>query len=97
MLPNSAAAQFGSERCSGGNGHSRADADAGGLVVYRGSGGRGSVSFWPLRVVYVGSWPVGTGGCINDELPSEDGEVPLPDWSFFDDADLVDLDHELRG
>ncbi|MCU1614493.1 MAG: alpha/beta hydrolase, partial [Frankiales bacterium] len=42
-------------------------------------------------------WPVGTGGCINDELPSEDGEVPLPDWSFFDDADLVDLDHELRG
>ncbi len=50
-----------------------------------------------LRAVYVDSWPVGTGGCINDELPSEDGEVPLPDWSFFDDADLVDLDDQLRA
>ncbi len=49
------------------------------------------------RVVYVDSWPVGAGGCINDELPSADGEIPLPDWSFFDDADLVDLDDELRA
>jgi len=50
-----------------------------------------------LRVVYVDSWPVGTGDCINDELPAEDGEVPLPDWSVFDEADLVDLDEELRA
>lgn len=50
-----------------------------------------------LRVVYVDSWPVGPGGCINDELPSEDGEIPLPDWSFFDEADLVDLDDPLRA
>jgi pimeloyl-ACP methyl ester carboxylesterase len=49
------------------------------------------------RVVYVDSWPVGDGGSINDALPSEDGEVPLPEWSFFDDADLVDLDDELRA
>lgn len=26
-----------------------------------------------------------------------DGEVPLPDWSVFDEADLVDLDQTLRA
>lgn len=49
------------------------------------------------RVVYVDSGPLGDGGVINDELPAHDGEVPLPDWSLFDDADLVDLDDELRA
>lgn len=34
---------------------------------------------------------------INDELPAENGEVPLPDWSLFDDEDLVDLGPELRA
>jgi hypothetical protein len=29
---------------------------------------------------------------INDDFPSENGEIPLPDWSAFDDADLTDLD-----
>jgi pimeloyl-ACP methyl ester carboxylesterase len=48
------------------------------------------------RVIYVDSWPVGPGGCINDEIPSENGEMPLPDWSFFEPEDLVDLDDELR-
>jgi pimeloyl-ACP methyl ester carboxylesterase len=41
--------------------------------------------------------PVGDGGVINDELPAESGEVPLPDWSVFDDEDLVDLDDDLRA
>ncbi len=49
------------------------------------------------RNVYVDAVPLGDGGVINDELPVVDGEVPLPDWSVFDDADLVDLDDELRG
>jgi pimeloyl-ACP methyl ester carboxylesterase len=49
------------------------------------------------HVVYVDSLPLRDGGCINDELPVVDGEVPLPDWSFFDDADLVDLDERLRA
>jgi pimeloyl-ACP methyl ester carboxylesterase len=79
--------------------------DAEGDVVLVGHSGGGAIAHAAvdarptrvLRVVYVDSWPVGTGGCINDELPSEDGEVPLPDWSFFDDADLVDLDEDLRG
>ena len=44
------------------------------------------------RVVYVDSWPLGAGGVINDELPAENGEVPLPDWSLFEEEDLVDLD-----
>jgi pimeloyl-ACP methyl ester carboxylesterase len=48
------------------------------------------------RVVYVDSGPVGDGGCINDDLPVVDGEIPLPDWSVFEAEDLVDLDDELR-
>jgi pimeloyl-ACP methyl ester carboxylesterase len=50
-----------------------------------------------VRVVYVDGAPLGDGGVINDELPAVDGEIPLPDWSFFDDEDLVDLDEELRA
>jgi len=48
------------------------------------------------RVVYVDSGPLGHGDLINDELPVIDGEIPLPDWSVFEDADLVDLDDALR-
>lgn len=33
---------------------------------------------------------------INDELPAANGEVPSPDWSAFEEQDLVDLDDELR-
>ena len=49
------------------------------------------------RVVYVDSGPMGEGGVINDELPTQNGEVPLPDWSLFEDEDLIDLDDELRA
>jgi len=49
------------------------------------------------RVVYVDSWPTGDGGVINAGLPAANGEVPLPDWSMFDDEDLVDLDDERRA
>src|SRR5690554_6508218 len=48
------------------------------------------------RVVYVDSGPLGHGDCINDELPAEGDDVPLPDWHVFEDADLTDLDDELR-
>lgn len=48
------------------------------------------------RVVYVDSGPLADGGCINDELPMVDGEVPLPEWAVFEDADLTDLDDTLR-
>ncbi len=48
------------------------------------------------RVVYVDSGPLGHGGCINDELPVVDGEIPLPDWSEFPDEDMRDMDDEQR-
>ena len=48
------------------------------------------------RIVYVDSGPLGDGNVINDELPEQNGEVPLPDWSLFEDEDLIDLDDELR-
>ncbi|GAA3702253.1 hypothetical protein GCM10023081_43320 [Arthrobacter ginkgonis] len=48
------------------------------------------------RSVYVDSGPLGEGGSINDELPSEGDEVPLPPWDGFEEADLRDLDEELR-
>jgi pimeloyl-ACP methyl ester carboxylesterase len=49
------------------------------------------------RVIYVDSFPLGEGGLVNDELPAENGEVPLPDWSLFETEDLVDLDDDLRA
>jgi pimeloyl-ACP methyl ester carboxylesterase len=48
------------------------------------------------RVVYVDAGPLGEGQSINDQLPVVDDEIPLPDWSEFDEADLRDLDDELR-
>ena len=48
------------------------------------------------RVIYVDAIPLGEGGCINDELPVVNGEIPLPDWSVFSPEDLIDLDEELR-
>jgi pimeloyl-ACP methyl ester carboxylesterase len=78
---------------------------AAGTVVLVGHSGGGAIAHGAVdarpdrvaRVVYVDSWPLGEGGVINDELPAEGGEIPLPDWSFFDDEDLVDLDDELRA
>jgi len=49
------------------------------------------------RVVYVDSGPLGDGGVINDEFPTDGGEIPLPDWSVFGEEDLVDLDDNLRA
>ena len=48
------------------------------------------------RIVYVDSGPLADGDCINDGLPVVNGEVPLPDWSVFDDESLTDLSDELR-
>jgi pimeloyl-ACP methyl ester carboxylesterase len=78
---------------------------ADGKVVLVGHSGGGAVAHAAVdarpdrvaRVVYVDSGPLGDGGVINDELPSEDGEIPLPDWAIFDDEDLVDLDDKLRA
>jgi pimeloyl-ACP methyl ester carboxylesterase/uncharacterized damage-inducible protein DinB len=44
------------------------------------------------RVVCVGGFPTGDGGTIADAFAAVNGEVPLPDWTQFDDADLAGLD-----
>ena len=75
-----------------------------GPVVLAGHSGGGAIAHGAVdarpdavsRVVYVDSGPLGDGGVINDELPVVNGEVPLPDWSVFDDEDLVDLDDALK-
>jgi pimeloyl-ACP methyl ester carboxylesterase len=76
-----------------------------GPVVLAGHSGGGAIAHGAAdarpdrvaRVIYVDSVPLGDGGVINDGLPAEDGEVPLPEWSFFDDEDLVGLDDGLRA
>jgi pimeloyl-ACP methyl ester carboxylesterase len=78
---------------------------ADGEVVLVGHSGGGAIAHAAVdarpdrvaRVVYVDSVPLGEGGVINDELPAEHGEVPLPDWSHFDEEDLIDLDEDLRA
>lgn len=78
---------------------------ASGPVVLVGHSGGGAIAHAAVdarpgrvsRVVYVDSGPLGDGGVINDELPAEKGEVPLPDWSLFEEEDLVDLDDDLRA
>ena len=37
------------------------------------------------------------GNAINDGLPVVNGEIPLPDWSMFDEADLRDLGDDLTA
>jgi pimeloyl-ACP methyl ester carboxylesterase len=80
------------------------DAIEGPVVLVGHSGGgaiiHGAVDARPDRVaraVYVDSGPLAEGGVINDELPAQGDDVPLPPWDFFDDADLVDLDDGLRA
>ncbi|WP_278234622.1 alpha/beta hydrolase [Isoptericola sp. AK164] len=49
------------------------------------------------RAVYTDSFPLGDGGAINPDLPVVDGEIPLPDWSVFDEPDLAGLDDALQA
>jgi pimeloyl-ACP methyl ester carboxylesterase len=78
---------------------------ADGKVVLVGHSGGGAIAHAAVdarpdrvaRVVYVDSVPLGEGGVINDAFPTENGDVPLPDWSLFDEEDLIDLDDELRA
>jgi pimeloyl-ACP methyl ester carboxylesterase len=44
------------------------------------------------RAVYVGGFPTGDGDAVADGFAAENGEVPLPEWSDFDDEELADLD-----
>lgn len=76
-----------------------------GKVVLVGHSGGGSVAHGAAdarpdrvaRVVYVDCMPPGDGGLVNDELPAENGEIPLPDWSLFETEDMTDLSDDLRA
>ncbi|TDT81908.1 pimeloyl-ACP methyl ester carboxylesterase [Arthrobacter sp. AG258] len=76
----------------------------GGKVVLVGHSGGGAIIHGAVdarpdkveRAIYVDSGPLGEGGVINDELPAEGDDIPLPPWESFDDADLLDLDDGLR-
>ena len=78
--------------------------DAEGRVVLVGhSGGstiaHGAVDARPdrvARVIHVDDIPPAAGTPINPKIPVVDGEIPLPDWSFFVSEHLVGLDDELR-
>lgn len=48
-----------------------------------------------VRAIYVGGFPDPDGSA--SEFPSEKGEIPLFDWSDFDEADLRDLDEAERA
>ena len=75
-----------------------------GKVVLVGHSGGGAVIHGALdarpdhvaRAIYVDSGPLGEGAVINDELPADGDDIPLPPWEGFEDADLVDLDGDLR-
>jgi pimeloyl-ACP methyl ester carboxylesterase len=79
--------------------------DVGGPVVLVGHSGGGAIAYAAAdtrpdqvaRVVYVDAGPLGHGQAINDELPAVNGEIPLPEWSEFEEADLRDLDEGLRA
>jgi pimeloyl-ACP methyl ester carboxylesterase len=49
------------------------------------------------RNIFVDSGPLGEGDAINNELPADGDDIPLPPWDGFEDADLVDLTDELRS
>lgn len=49
------------------------------------------------REVYVDAGPLAVGQAINDQLPVVGDEIPLPDWSFFGEEELRDLDDEARA
>ncbi len=48
------------------------------------------------RAIYIGGFPSGDGSSSAD-FPAGNGEIPLLDWSEFDDADLADLDDAARA
>lgn len=77
----------------------------GGQVVLVGHSGGGAIIHGAVdarpdrvaRAIYVDSGPLGEGGVINNELPAQGDEIPLPPWDGFEEEDLVDLNDELRA
>jgi pimeloyl-ACP methyl ester carboxylesterase len=49
------------------------------------------------RAIYIGGFPLGDGGGDPGGYPVENGEIPFPDWSGFEEEDLADLDEDARA
>jgi len=49
------------------------------------------------HIFYVGGFPSSDGEPLNGGFEIKDGEIPLPDWSEFDDADIADLDDAAKA
>ena len=49
------------------------------------------------RAILVGGFPSPDGGPLADPFPAVNGEVPLPDFADFDEADLIGLDDAGRA
>lgn len=47
--------------------------------------------------VYIGGFPTADGDAFAPDYPVEDGEVPLPPWTDFQEEDLADLDESMRA
>ncbi|GHE84811.1 hypothetical protein GCM10017786_15800 [Amycolatopsis deserti] len=49
-----------------------------------------------VRIVFVDAGPLTSGASINEALPADGADVPLPDWTAFEEAELAGLTGELR-
>lgn len=49
-----------------------------------------------VRAIHVDTGPLGHGGSIAPELRSENSEIPLPEWSVFEEGEVADLDDAAR-
>ena len=49
------------------------------------------------RAILIGGFPAVDGEALAPGFTVKDGEVPFPDWSEFDDADLLELDDTARA
>ena len=59
----------------------------------------GAIDVRPNRVaraVYIGGFPAADGEAVVDGLAGDAPDVPLPDWSEFDDEEIRDLDEDAR-
>jgi pimeloyl-ACP methyl ester carboxylesterase len=81
-----------------------ADAGPGGVVLVGHSAGgavaHAAADARPDRVahvIYVGGFPTGDGSAPAAGFAAEHGEVLLPDWTEFDEADVADLDDAARA
>lgn len=48
------------------------------------------------RVMHIGGFPAAAGEPLMEGFPTDGGDLPMPGWDRFDDADIRDLDDDAR-